>query len=215
MGWTLTLSWTPARRRYWGDGKITMPAPRTIYAVDGGEGWTYYAQVTPTRDFGFFRFRSLGIVGHAAALASPIMCRLLIDARSVPRAIQTARWVKVGKEPIHSALLGPRICVQWPSGTSGVIVWQVRAVGGTLQSENRETTIDDPTIQDIEMGASWDAVQHVPDRLKADYGEEAADWHVGGPVWRARRVAVEMARRHPENRFVQHRARMARLSPHH
>jgi len=57
---------------------------------------------------------------------------------------------------------------------------------------------DDPEIQDFEVMAAWDAMAHIPGRLKADYGAEPADWHVGGPLWRYRQVRQEYARRFPQ-----------------
>ena len=55
-----------------------------------------------------------------------------------------------------------------------------------------------PAIQDFEVASSWDAVFHVPQRLRLDFGEVEPDaWHVGGPVWRQRRAIVELAKRHP------------------
>jgi hypothetical protein len=59
------------------------------------------------------------------------------------------------------------------------------------------TRNDDPEIQAFEVMAAWDAVHHLPARLKADYGQEVADWHVGGPLWRHRQVLEEFARRFP------------------
>jgi len=46
--------------------------------------------------------------------------------------------------------------------------------------------------------AVWDAQHHVPKRLTADFGVEASEWHVGGPIWRERKVKEEMALRHPD-----------------
>jgi hypothetical protein len=58
--------------------------------------------------------------------------------------------------------------------------------------------VDDPSIQDFEIMAVWDAEYHMPKRLTADFGVETPEWHVGGPIWRERRVKEEMARRHPD-----------------
>jgi hypothetical protein len=58
--------------------------------------------------------------------------------------------------------------------------------------------VEDPVIQDMELMAVWDAVEHIPARLTADFGAEQADWHVGGPIWRQRRVKEEMAARFDE-----------------
>jgi len=126
--------------------------------------------------------------------------------------LRQGRWLKLGRAPLHTSLLEPRVYVQWPIGTSEVTVWRINAVQGHLRSETRETTIDDPAVQELEVAASWHAMQHVPGRLKADYGQEAVEWHIGGPVWRERRNAVEIARRDPGEARSQDRARTALLS---
>ena len=36
--------------------------------------------------------------------------------------------------------------------------------------------------------AGWDAEYHIPSRLTADFGEEEAEWHIGGPIWGERKV---------------------------
>jgi hypothetical protein len=61
-----------------------------------------------------------------------------------------------------------------------------------------EARVDDPAIQDFERMAAWDAEQHIPARLTADFGAEPAEWCIGGPIWRERRVMEEMARRAPD-----------------
>jgi hypothetical protein len=61
-----------------------------------------------------------------------------------------------------------------------------------------DTRIEDPAIQKFERIAAWDAEHHLPARLKADFGVEVPAWHVGGPVWRERRVKEEFARRSPD-----------------
>jgi hypothetical protein len=63
---------------------------------------------------------------------------------------------------------------------------------------DHDTRVEDPVIQDMELMAVWDAVEHIPARLTADFGAEQADWHVGGPIWRQRRVKEEMAARFDE-----------------
>lgn len=155
------------------------------------------------RDFGFFRFRSRDASESDAALASEVMCRLGVDIRSVGRALRRGYWQKLGNALLHPVLLRPMTYVQWPVGTHEVTVWKawgkVRAAD-TPRSRHVEainTTIDDPGIQNLESGAAWDAIYHLPGRLKADFGSEPGDWFVGGPVWRARQVEAEMAKRRP------------------
>lgn len=54
-----------------------------------------------------------------------------------------------------------------------------------------------PSI-DYTSVALWDAENHIGARLAANFGEEEAPWHIGGPVWRERRVKEESARRFPD-----------------
>jgi hypothetical protein len=188
-------------------------AAGALYAVDGRDGWVYYAQVTPMRDFGFFRFRSHVASEPDAALASEVMCRIGIYFPSVGQALRQGYWQKLGRAPLHSVLLQPQIYVQWPVGTHEVTMWKVSATDAPRHPhiETINTTIDDPTIQDMEIATAWDAIYHVPGRLKADFGSEPGDWFVGGPIWRQRRIAAEMARRFPDAPAHQHRGRMALL----
>ena len=78
-----------------------------------------------------------------------------------------------------------------PVGTLKVTVWEGAE---TIQ----ETRVEDPAIQDVELMAAWDAQDQVPARLTADFGAEEPSWHVGGPIWRERKVKEELAKRFPE-----------------
>lgn len=79
---------------------------------------------------------------------------------------------KLGRFPVVEALVEPRPSVQWPVATLTVTV----CMANTL---NHDTRVDDPTIQDIELMAAWDAEHHIPARLTADFGAEEAEWYVG------------------------------------
>ncbi len=46
--------------------------------------------------------------------------------------------------------------------------------------------------------AEWDAEEHIPARLAADFDMGKAKWQVGGPIWRKRRIKEEMAARFPD-----------------
>lgn len=81
--------------------------------------------------------------------------------------------------------------MQWPVGTLAVTVW-------TDDEPSYETRVEDPNIQNAELTAVWDAADHIPERLTADFAAEEAEWHVGGPIWRERRVKEEYARRFPD-----------------
>ena len=165
--------------------------PGTIYATSGEEGWIYYGQVTPSKLIGFFRHRSREISAPDEVLVAPIMAIVAVIHHSIGQALRTGRWKKFGKYDLHPELLKPVSSVQWPVGTLMVTVW-----GGGRASY--DTTIDDPAIQDMEIIAGWDAIYHIPKRLTADFGAEPAEWHVGGPVRRQRRMTEEYARRFPD-----------------
>jgi hypothetical protein len=81
-----------------------------------------------------------------------------VDFAPVGRALRSGAWKKLGKYPLRDELGSVRPVVQWPVGTLDVTVWI-----GRVQS--RLTRVEDPSIQDLEIVASWDAVHHVPARL--------------------------------------------------
>ncbi|MBY0392786.1 MAG: hypothetical protein K2Q27_05930 [Novosphingobium sp.] len=160
----------------------------TLYALAGDGGWVYYGQVTPEKKVGFFRRRDREAVAPAFVLTEPVMAVTSVVYPSITRALRTGRWSKLGRFPLANELGAPRPSVQWPVGTLTVTVW----VG---DGPSHDTRVEDPAIQDMELMAVWDAVEHIPARLTADFGAEEADWHVGGPIWRERRVKEEMAAR--------------------
>jgi len=165
--------------------------PGTLYALLGEQEWVYYGQVTTDKSLGFFRRRDREVAAIEAIVTSPIMSVVSVVYPSITRALRSGRWQKLGRCELVPNLQRGRRVVQWPVGTLTVTVWDQ---GGT----GTETRVDDPAIQDLEVIAGWDAEQHIPSRLTADFGQEAAEWHVGGPVWRERKVKEELAKRHPE-----------------
>lgn len=170
--------------------------PGALYAVDGGKGWIYYCQVASDKNFGFFRYRSHQLSIPEEILNSPIMCRFAILLPSIGRALRGGNWLKMGRQLLKSELLDTQEMVQWPVGTLTVTVW----CGG---NPSYDTRVEDPAIQNMEIIAAWDAVSHVPQRLIADFEPESAELHVGGPIWRERRVKEEMARRFPDQHWHQ------------
>lgn len=161
-----------------------------LYAVSGEDGWVYYGQITSERLVGFFRFRSKGVVEVDEVLASPVMAVILVGVPSITSALRGGSWKKLGRFEIVSALVEPRPWVQWPVGTLTVTVWSGES--------HWETQVDDPAIQSMEILAGWDAQFHIPSRLTADFGEEDAPWHVGGPIRRERLIKQELAARFPD-----------------
>lgn len=162
----------------------------SVYALSGEGGWLYYGQVTPDKRVGFFRLRTKQIAEVAAILAAPVMTVLSVGIPSITSALRKGSWKKLGRSGVVTALVEPRPSVQWPVGTLTVTVW---TAGRTWS-----TRVEDPAIQDMEIMAAWDAEAHVPSRLAADFGEEEAPWHVGGPIRRERLIKQEMAARFPD-----------------
>ena len=165
--------------------------PGTVYAVAGEDGWLYYGQATNDKSVGFFRHRERRLGPFEAALEAPVMAVIDIFYPSITRALRSGKWKKLGRAPLAAGLAGPRMKVQWPTGTLTVTVWADSDPGF-------ETRVEDPEIQEYERMAVWDAEAHVPARLTADFGADEAEWHVGGPIWRERRVKEEYARRFPD-----------------
>lgn len=163
----------------------------TVYAVTGENGWLYYAQVTPSKDLAFFRFRSRDLAAVDAPLGCPAMSTITVAGPSITRALRAGAWKHLGRRQLADGLGAPALYVQWPAGTLTVTIWQDGAPAF-------DTRADDPAIQAIELMAVWDAEAHIPHRLTADFGEEEVAWHVGGPIWRERLIREERARRWPD-----------------
>jgi hypothetical protein len=174
--------------------------PGTLYAIHGLNDWIYYGQVTATKSFGFFRYRSREIVAADVVLANEIMSNVSVWLATVGQALRQGVWVKIGKYPLHPALTGPRSNVIW-SQMAGpndkVEVWteQPNVKPRDQRDDYYHTTVDDPAIQNLEVAAAWGAVDHIPKRLEADFGAEPGEWYIGGPIWRERRYRAELVRR--------------------
>ena len=132
----------------------------TLYAIDGGDSFIYYGQVAPNAQLGFFRFRSQ-VVSIAEALSARIMSRFAVLRASVGEALRSGAWLHLGRHELRSELAEEPVLVQWPVGTLEVTLWKGAAVLGTTQ-------VHDPAIQDLEIIAAYDAVFHVPTRLRAE-----------------------------------------------
>jgi hypothetical protein len=149
-----------------------------LYAIDGDDGFIYYGQVMPEKSIGFFRVRS-EVVSIPAALSSEVMSRFLVGYPSIGRAVRSGKWLSLGAHPIHTALYNEAATVQWPVGTVEVTIWKGGVTIGTTQ-------VHDPSIQDLEIIAAYDAEFHVPERLRVDYNGSGDAWSVGGSIRRER-----------------------------
>ncbi|WP_082023123.1 hypothetical protein [Leisingera sp. ANG-S5] len=168
----------------------------TLYALLGEGGWIYYGQITDEKSVGFFLRRDREVAKVPDILASPVMAVVTVVYPSITRVLRAGHWGKLGRYELAGALKIVPPEVQWPSGTLTVTVWE----GGLAA---RETRVEDPEIQGLEVMAAWDAEHHLPARLTADFGVEEAAWHVGGPVSRERKLKEEMARRFPDQPWHQ------------
>jgi hypothetical protein len=121
-------------------------------------------------------------------LATPVMMVTSVAYPSITRAVRTGKWEKLGRFPVMAKLVASQPSVQWPVGTLTVTVWRG-------DGPDHDTRVEDPAIQNMELMAVWDAAEHIPARLTAEFGAEEAEWHVGGPIWRERRIKKEMATR--------------------
>jgi hypothetical protein len=166
--------------------------PGTLYAVSGEGGWIYYGQVSQEKRIGFFRHRDREVGNPEHIIALPVMAKISVHHPSIGNALRGGYWRKLGRFALNPDLLNLTPMAQWPVGTNTVTVWMDGKPAYNTPSH-------DPAIQDYEIIAAWDAIYHVPERLTADFGSEPAAWHVGGPVWRCRRVKEEMAKRFPDN----------------
>lgn len=162
----------------------------TLYAVSGEAHWIYYGQVTPDKRIGFFRRRDHALASLSEVLSSQLMAVVSVAYPSITRALRSGVWFKLGRLELAEDLLMPWPMVQWPVGTLNV--------GVSDGTHEYNTRLEDPAIQNMEVMAIWDAEHHIPARLTADFGQEGAEWHIGGPVWRARKVKEENARRFPD-----------------
>lgn len=164
--------------------------PGAMYAIDGGDSFIYYGQVAPNAQIGFFKLRSRA-VSVTEALASKFMSRFGVAQPSIAKAVRTGKWLSLGRHAIRPELLEEPLLVQWPVGTLEVTLWRGGSIVGTTQ-------VHDPSIQHLEIIAAYDAVRHVPERLRADFDQPDDAWRVGGSIRRERLKKQDLAARFPE-----------------
>lgn len=182
-----------------------LPKPRkradlsagACYAINDGKGRFFFAQIACDQTSGFSRCRSETPNSIELALDAPVLCRMAVGHRSIGPALREGVWLYLGRHALREELRRPHKHIAWPVGDTQVEVIEVTPDGSW---ENTPSRIDDPAIQNLEVAITWDALD-IAERLEADVAPEKAAWHIGGPVWRQRRVALEYALRFPDNPF--------------
>jgi hypothetical protein len=149
----------------------------------------YYGQIAGNKQFGAFRHRGEAITSEAA-LAAEIMSRFCIDLPSVGRALRSGAWAFLGRYTLRQELKREPVLVQWPVGTTTATLWE-----GPKQLTN--VAVWEPSIQNLEVIAAYDAEYHVPQRLRADFEQPADAWRVGGSVLHNRLQRQDLASRFP------------------
>jgi hypothetical protein len=166
--------------------------PGALYAIESEPGRVHYAQAANHTDFGFFDLETQTVGEPRHILASALLFRVLVRRSSVGAALRAGTWDYLGIHPLPATLQAPLTLVQWPVGTLEVTVLE----GG---KKIRSTRVDDPSIQDLEIFAAWDAVFHIPGRLRTEFRIEPFDPFLMGPIGRMRRAREENARRYPDD----------------
>jgi hypothetical protein len=162
----------------------------TLYAICGEAHWIYYGQVMADKRIGFFRRRDRVLAHPSEVLSASVMGVVSVGYPSITTALRSGAWLKLGRFELVGDLQRPWPIVQWPDGALTVNV--------SAGTDEYDTRVENPLIQNMEVIAIWDAEHHIPARLTADFGQEEAAWHIGGPVWRERKVKEEYARRFPD-----------------
>lgn len=167
-----------------------------LFAIDGGDSYIYYGQIAADKSIGFFKHRSSALSSLDTITSSSLMSRFRVGYPSIERALRSGAWWYLGHFKLHEDLGEPDLQVQWPVGTLAVTVWR-----GSRRI--KDTKIDDPEIQDLEIMAVYDAELHVPGRVEADFTGRPDSWSVGGPIWRERVQKERMAALNPEQPWSQ------------
>jgi hypothetical protein len=167
----------------------------SLYAIDGGDSFIYFGQVAPNKQLGFFRHRSRE-ASAKQALEAPLMSRFNVILPSIGTALREGRWLHLGRYELRPELNEIPVVVQWPVGTLKVTLWKGSNFMGT-------TEVHDPAIQELEVIAAYDAIYHVPSRLRADFTQSDGSWSVGGTIRRERLKKQDMANRSPEQPWHQ------------
>jgi len=162
----------------------------SVYAIDGGDSHVYFGQIALDKTVGFFKYRSTNISNIEKVLERPLMSRFGVNYQSIGLALRAGNWLNLGKFHLNVELSTIPFVVQWPFGTLEVTIWRGNEEVG-------KTKIHDPKIQNYEVISSYDAVEHVAERLRGDFEGGNDAWQSGGPVWRMRLKKEKLAERFP------------------
>ena len=168
--------------------------PGNLYAIDGGDSFIYYGQVAANKQIGFFHFRSQ-VLELERAFVSGLMSRFGVQYSTIGVALRAGAWQYLGKHELASQLVDEPIVVQWPVGTLDVTLWKGALLVG-------KTQVHDPSIQELEVISSYDAVHHVPTRLRADFTGKHDQWSIGGSVLWHRQQKQRLAEQHPDKPWL-------------
>mgnify|MGYP005986193731 CR=1 FL=1 len=165
--------------------------PGTIYAIAGEDDYIYYGQISADKTIGFFKFRTELLMTMEEVVLHPIMSRFIVNFPSIGRAMRKGLWQKMGSAKLPEQLNNTIDTAQWPVGELNVSIWR----GGEVI---KNTSVFDPTIQDIEIIQAYDADYHVIERLKADYENPDNSFEVGGSIKRERKLKEMLAQKHKD-----------------
>ena len=169
--------------------------PGTLYAISGSLGHIYHGQVTTDKSIGFFHRRDSHLPRPEDILSSSIMSVVTVAYPSITRALRSGIWQKLGRFPLADQLMKLPSRVHWPVGALMVTVC------GDDGSEH-ETSVDDPSIQNLELMMVWDAEHHIPNRLEADFEDKPERWKTGGTVLQKRLQMQESAQQFPDKSWL-------------
>lgn len=152
-----------------------------LYAVRGADNLLYVGQVAGQNMVGFLRWRG-EVADVDAAFKSTLMFRCGVFRDSIGRALRSCAWTVVGYRELHPQLQDDPILVQWPNFSTQAWLWRGAHAFG-------HTTIDDPSIQQLEVIGAWDAEYHIAQRLPAEFNDDELGWQ-----WRGRVADIRLQR---------------------
>jgi hypothetical protein len=165
--------------------------PGSVYAIAGEDDYIYYGQISADKTIGFYNFRTNSIGTLEEVVSQPIMSRFLVNFPSIGRAMRKGLWLKMGNAKFPEQLNNTMDMAQWPVGELTISIWRDGKV-------IKNTSVFDPTIQDVEVMQAYDADYHVIERLKADYETPDNCFEVGGSIKRERRLKEMLAQKHQD-----------------